>query len=103
MLRRRIPFPPGEGADRRIREAAEVLRENSWEMSLPHPVLRATLSPPETIRVDADVLGWFRARVVGGGNCQTLINDALRAHITDSEGALERTLRRIIREELHSE
>jgi len=54
-----------------------------------------------TIRLDADVLAWFRARVVGGGNYQTLINDALRAHIAGSEGTLERTLRRIIREELH--
>lgn len=55
-----------------------------------------------TIRLDADVLAWFRVRVAGGGNYQTLINDALRAHIADNEGSLERTLRRIIREELHS-
>ena len=54
-----------------------------------------------TIRLDADVLAWFRARVEGGGNYQTLINDALRGHIEDCEGTLERTLRRVIREELH--
>ncbi|HRN62915.1 MAG TPA: BrnA antitoxin family protein [Luteimonas sp.] len=54
-----------------------------------------------TIRLDPDVLAWFRAQVKGGGNYQTLINDALRTHIEDREGALERTLRRVIREELH--
>lgn len=54
-----------------------------------------------TIRLDADVLAWFRAQVKGGGNYQTLINDVLRAHLEDQEGALERTLRRVIREELH--
>ncbi|MEO6968891.1 MAG: BrnA antitoxin family protein [Rhodanobacteraceae bacterium] len=56
-----------------------------------------------TIRLDADILAWFRAQVSGGGNYQTLINDALRAHIGDKEGALERTLRRVIREELHAD
>lgn len=54
-----------------------------------------------TIRLDVDVLDWFRAQVKGGGNYQSLINEALRAHMEDREGALERTLRRVIREELH--
>lgn len=53
-----------------------------------------------TIRLDADVLAWFRNRVAGGGNYQTLINEALRAHIDEHEGTLERTLRRVIRDEL---
>lgn len=53
-----------------------------------------------TIRLDADVLAWFRAQVAGGGNYQTLINGALRAHVDDREGVLERTLRRVIRDEL---
>ena len=36
-----------------------------------------------TIRLDDDVLDWFRAQVdaMGGGNYQTLINNALRAYI----------------------
>ena len=53
-----------------------------------------------TIRLDADILAWFRDQVRGGGNYQTLINEALRLHISDREGTLERTLRRVIREEL---
>jgi len=53
-----------------------------------------------TIRLDADILAWFRAQVSGGGNYQTLINHALRAHMDEQDGALERTLRRVLREEL---
>lgn len=55
-----------------------------------------------TIRLDADIVNWFRKQVAGGGNYQTLINEALRARIGDREGTLERTLRRVIREELHA-
>lgn len=54
-----------------------------------------------TIRLDADVLAWFRNAVRDGGNYQTLINEVLRAHIGGRESTLERTLRRVLREELH--
>jgi uncharacterized protein (DUF4415 family) len=55
-----------------------------------------------TIRLDDDVLEWFRARVeaAGGGNYQTLINAALREHIERDREPLEETLRRVVREEL---
>jgi uncharacterized protein (DUF4415 family) len=53
-----------------------------------------------TIRLDADVLKWFRNQVSGGGNYQSLINSALRTHISETNGTLERTLRRVLREEL---
>lgn len=55
-----------------------------------------------TIRLDDDILEWFRAQVhaAGGGNYQTLINSALRAHIEARTESLEETLRRVIREEL---
>lgn len=54
-----------------------------------------------TIRLDADIIEWFRGRVRGGGNYQTLINEALREHIERHSGAdLETTLRRVLREEL---
>jgi uncharacterized protein (DUF4415 family) len=67
------------------------------------PVLRV---PPGktrvTIRLDDDVLDWFRARVgeAGGGNYQTLINDTLRAAIQQEREPLEATIRRVIRDEL---
>lgn len=55
-----------------------------------------------TIRLDDDVLAWFREQVhaAGGGNYQTLINLALRGYIADQKESLEKTLRRVLREEL---
>ncbi len=55
-----------------------------------------------TIRLDDDVLAWFRRQVdsAGGGNYQTLINDALREHLARVQEPLEDTLRRVIREEI---
>ena len=69
---------------------------------------RGPIVPPQkgktriTIRLDDDLLDWFRARVheCGGGNYQTLINDALRDHITRQDNVLADTLRRVIREEV---
>ena len=55
-----------------------------------------------TIRLDNDVLEWFRARAheAGGGSYQTLINRALRGYIDSRAEPLEDTLRRVLREEL---
>ena len=57
-----------------------------------------------TIRIDTDILNWFRDQVhqAGGGNYQTLINEALREHVQNRDGILEDTLRRVIREELQT-
>lgn len=55
-----------------------------------------------TIRLDEDVLRWFREQVhaAGGGRYQNLINAALREHITARKETLETTLRRVLREVL---
>jgi uncharacterized protein (DUF4415 family) len=55
-----------------------------------------------TIRIDDDVLNWFREQVhaAGGGNYQSLINDALRTYVTSQREPLEAVVRRVIREEL---
>jgi len=55
-----------------------------------------------TIRLDNDVLEWFRDRVdaAGGGNYQSLINAALRSYMASTTEPLEDTLRRVVREEL---
>ncbi len=67
----------------------------------------AVVRPPAgktriTIRLDEDVLAWFKDQVreAGGGNYQSLINSALRDFITHQEQPLEDTLRKVIREEL---
>jgi hypothetical protein len=55
-----------------------------------------------TIRLDTDVIDWFRARVeeAGGGNYQSHINAALREYVRRQAEPLEDTLRRVVREEL---
>ena len=57
-----------------------------------------------TIRLDDDILEWFRGQAhgAGGGNYQTLINRALREYIKDQKEPLETTLRRVLREELRA-
>ena len=55
-----------------------------------------------TIRIDDDILEWFRGEVhaAGGGNYQTLINHALREYVQSHRQPLEEILRRVVREEL---
>ena len=55
-----------------------------------------------TIRIDDDLLEWFRGQVhaAGGGSYQTLLNAALREYVGSKREPLETTLRRVIREEL---
>jgi uncharacterized protein (DUF4415 family) len=54
-----------------------------------------------TIRLDNAVLDHFRQQVhqAGGGNYQTLINEALREYIR--RGGIEAAVRRAVRRELH--
>lgn len=55
-----------------------------------------------TIRIDDDVLDWFRGEVhaAGGGNYQTLLNHALRDYVQSRQRPLEDMLRQVVREEL---
>jgi len=56
-----------------------------------------------TIRLDPDVLQWFRDQVKGGGNYQSMINDALKKHVEQQGESIEMILRRVIREEMHTD
>jgi Arc/MetJ family transcription regulator len=55
-----------------------------------------------TIRIDDDLLDWFRQQVddAGGGNYQTMINQALRAYMEGKQESLEVVVRRVVKEEL---
>jgi uncharacterized protein (DUF4415 family) len=55
-----------------------------------------------TIRLDTDVLDWFREQVnkAGGGNYQTMINSVLREYVDNQTEPIEKILRRVVREEL---
>jgi len=57
-----------------------------------------------TIRIDTDVLNWFRGQVheAGGGSYQTLINEALREYVLYRDEMFENVLRKVIREELQT-
>ena len=58
-----------------------------------------------TIRLDNDIIEWFRQEVTekGGGNYQTMMNDALREYLQRQNEPLEVILRRVVREELQSQ
>lgn len=55
-----------------------------------------------TIRLDNDIIAWFKNKVheAGGGNYQTMMNEALREYIERQKEPIEDILRRVIREEL---
>ena len=57
-----------------------------------------------TIRIDDDILKWFKEQVhkAGGGNYQTLINHALREYVEGESKPIEELLRRVVREELRN-
>ena len=57
-----------------------------------------------TIRLDADIIDHFKSIVnkAGGGNYQTLINEALRDYMQQQDKGLEKTIRKVIREELRA-
>jgi uncharacterized protein (DUF4415 family) len=57
-----------------------------------------------TIRLDRDIIDWFRSKVEeqGGGNYQTMLNDALRTYMEHQETPIEDVLRRVVREELQA-
>ncbi|MDB4224907.1 BrnA antitoxin family protein [Granulosicoccus sp.] len=69
---------------------------------------RGPVIPPDpsktriTIRLDTDIIEHFKGIVneAGGGNYQTLINNVLRDNIDARDEALEKKLRKIVREEL---
>lgn len=67
------------------------------------PVLKAPAGKTRiTIRLDDDLLQWFRKQVhaAGGGSYQAFINTALREYVDTKREPLEATLRRVLREEL---
>ena len=89
-----------------MKDAADEMREE-YDMS---KAKRGPIVPPGagktriTIRIDTDVLNWFRDQVdqAGGGSYQAMINEALRRHIHRQNEPLEEILRRVIRQELRA-
>jgi len=81
---------------------------NEYESSTGNRGAIAPVAPGKTritIRQNDDVLSWFRAQVhaAGGGNCQSLINLALREPVRRSAEPLEMILRSVLHEGLRRE
>lgn len=77
--------------------------EYNFNNAVQGPVVKSSSGKTRiTIRIDTDILNWFRSQVHknGGGNYQTLINEALREYIDCLDSRLEKTVRKVIREEL---
>ncbi len=83
----------------------EMHEEYDFRGARRRPVVPATSGKTRiTIRLDDQILEWFRAQAhaAGGGNYQTLINNVLRTFIQQQGEPLEETLRRVVREELRN-
>ncbi len=71
---------------------------------------RGAIVPPDprttriTIRIDTEVLDWFREQAdqAGGGSYQARMNEALREYMQRGKERFEDILRRVIREELQA-
>lgn len=84
-------------------EENEMLEEYDFSQAKRGPVVPPSPDTTQiTIRIDSDILNWFREQIYasGGGSYQTLINQALREHVQNQRDDWEATLRRVIREEL---
>ncbi len=78
-------------------------KEYDFEKGKRGPVVKTPAGKTRiTIRIDDDILDWFRgqAHAAGGGSYQALINLALRDYMNSKEEPIEEILRRVIREEL---
>jgi uncharacterized protein (DUF4415 family) len=66
------------------------------------PVIPSPGKTRITIRIDDDVLEWFRKQIEKAhrGSYQTAMNAALRAYMESKDGHTEAMVRKVLREEL---
>jgi len=84
-----------------VREKTQMKRQYDFSKARRGPVVPPTPGKTRiTIRLDNDVIEHFQATVdrAGGGNYQTLINDALREYIRGAR--LEAVVRKAVRDEV---
>ncbi|HYU33386.1 MAG TPA: BrnA antitoxin family protein [Thermoanaerobaculia bacterium] len=99
--RQRISRHTESALPRHRKVAAEPYRDIDFSQAKRGPVVKA--EPGKTkisIRLDSEVIEAFRklADQAGGGNYQTLINDALVAHL--HQRTILEAVRQVVREEL---
>lgn len=54
-----------------------------------------------TIRIDHDILQWFRSQTPGGHGYQSRLNMALREHLKSNGKDLENTIRNIVKDSIN--
>jgi uncharacterized protein (DUF4415 family) len=59
--------------------------ENFWKNGQRNPYYQRALKAQLTIRLDADILDWFKRHAKNGKGYQTDINKALRAYVEAQE------------------
>ena len=100
--RREADFSPqGEPSGTTPVRGQTMKRTYDFSKAKRGPVIRTPRGKTRiTIRIDDDVLEWFRKQVheAGGGNYQTMMNRALREFMEGQVEPLEDTLRRVLRE-----
>lgn len=62
-----------------------VLGEEAWKNAVRNPYYARALKESLTIRLDADILDWFKRHAKDGKGYQTDINKALRAYVMAQE------------------
>lgn len=61
-----------------------------------------TTREPVAMRLDPDIIQWFKSQVNKGGNYQNLMNEALRQHIRQQDRPQGNTLHSVTREERYA-
>ena len=61
------------------------LGEEAWKNGIRNPYYARALKEQLTIRLDADILDWFKRHAKDGKGYQTDINKALRAYVVAQE------------------
>lgn len=100
---REAPAKPTRVSAASIRKGTTMRKHYDFSKARRGPILPVSKGKTRiTIRLDTDLLDWFRARVneAGGGNYQTLINQALRRIVEGPPEPLEVVVRRVVRQEL---
>jgi uncharacterized protein (DUF4415 family) len=86
-----------------MKKGAEIREEYDFKNARRGAIVSAQSGKTRiTIRIDDDVLDWFRhqADQVGGGQYQRLMNDALRQYVNQQQRPIEEVIRMVVREEL---
>jgi len=87
-----------------MKKGAEIREEYDFKNARRGAIVPAQSGKTRiTIRIDDDVLDWFRhqADQAGGGQYQRLMNDALRQYINQHQHPIEEVIRMVVREELN--